>query len=131
MPDDPCPLTILVVEDDDQCREAIRRLLKGLGHVVDVAADGPTGVAKALAAPPDVVVTDIGLPGFDGFEVARRIRAALGPSVVLIAQTGNESHDARGRAAAAGIDHFLVKPADQADFMACLGCKPRGSTPSS
>src|SRR5262249_23243967 len=66
---------ILVVEDDDDAREMLRVQLTLAGHDVHEAADGPTGVEAATALTPDIALIDIGLPGFDGYEVARRIRA--------------------------------------------------------
>ena len=67
---------VLVVEDNTDAREMLRDLLLLLGHRVDTAADGPAGVDLALANCPDVALIDIGLPGLNGYEVARRIRAA-------------------------------------------------------
>jgi two-component system, sensor histidine kinase len=68
-------------------------------------------VERALAAPPEAMLIDLGLPGRDGFEVARTIRAALGTGVRLIALTGYGQPADRERALAAGFDAFLVKPA--------------------
>ena len=101
---------VLVIEDNDDGRESMQLLLQLWGHQVETACDGPQGVQKALARRPDVVLTDIGLPGMDGYKVARELRAALGQSVYLIAMTGyGQSHD-RQQAAEAGFNAFLVKP---------------------
>jgi CheY-like chemotaxis protein len=82
------------------------------GHQVAVAADGRQGVEQALALRPEVALVDIGLPELDGYEVARRVRAALGRDIFLIALTGyGQPHDHR-RAFEAGFDAHLVKPAD-------------------
>jgi hypothetical protein len=75
---------ILLVEDDDSTRKALRRILELDGHRVEVARDGPGGVERALATAPEVAFIDIGLPGLDGYEVGRRIRAALGSRVLLV-----------------------------------------------
>src|SRR5262249_14589155 len=90
---------ILLVEDNPDGRESLRLLLSLLGHQVDVAADGIEGVRKALAVHPDVALIDIGLPRLDGYEVARRIRAALGPKVVLLAYTAYDDEDTGWRVA--------------------------------
>src|SRR5207248_3107854 len=68
------PLRVVVVEDNRDAADSLRMLLQLLGHQVAVAYTGPDGVNVALAERPDVVVCDIGLPGFDGYEVARRLR---------------------------------------------------------
>jgi len=102
---------ILVVEDNDDAREMMRHLLLLAGHAVRDARDGAVGLAMALEVPPDVAIIDVGLPGLDGFEVARRLRAdPRGRAVTLIALTGYGQHEARARALAAGFDAFLVKP---------------------
>src|SRR5947208_413277 len=79
---------ILVVEDNRDGREVLRTLLELLGNQVETAADGAEGVLKALAFQPDIALIDIGLPRLDGYQVARRLRAALGNRVILLAQTG-------------------------------------------
>jgi signal transduction histidine kinase/ActR/RegA family two-component response regulator len=106
-------LHILVIEDNQDGRESLRDLLEIWGYRVDLAEDGPTGLERALAVPPDVALIDIGLPGFDGNEVARRIRANLnGHSPCLIAMTGYGQPEDRGRAMEAGFNTYLVKPVD-------------------
>jgi len=112
---------ILLVEDNADGRESLRLLLSYLGHQVDVAADGVEGVKKALAGHPDVAIVDIGLPGFDGYQVARRIRAALGQNVVLIAYTAYDDVDTQQRVAEAGFDAHLVKPIELCELAPWLG----------
>ncbi len=108
-------LHVLVVEDNPDGRESLRDLLEIWGHEVTLAEDGPEGVDKALAIHPDVALVDIGLPGLDGNEVARRIRAAFGSQdISLIAMTGYGQPDDRRRALQAGFDRYLVKPVDPA-----------------
>ena len=111
-------LRILVVEDNLDGRESLRDLLEIWGHEVELAEDGAEGVEKALASQPDVALVDIGLPGLDGNEVARRIRAELGAAppdrVELIAMTGYGQPEDRRRALQAGFDSYLVKPVDPA-----------------
>jgi len=106
------PRRVLVVEDNPDTRESLRSLLRGWGHEVEVAGDGAQGLAKALGWRPEVAVLDIGLPRLDGYEVARRVRPAVGGEVRLIALTGRGAAEARQRAFAAGFDHHLTKPAD-------------------
>jgi len=108
-------LHVLVVEDNHDGRESLRDLLEIWGHEVTLAEDGPEGVDKALSTHPDVALIDIGLPGLDGNEVARRIRSALGShEISLIAMTGYGQPEDRRRALQAGFDRYLVKPVDPA-----------------
>jgi DNA-binding response OmpR family regulator len=95
--------------------------LSFLGHQVDVAADGIEGVHQALARHPDIAIVDIGLPRLDGYEVARRIRAALGERVVLIAYTAYDDLDTKQRVAEAGFDAHLIKPVELSELAPWLG----------
>ena len=106
------PRRVLVVEDHPDTRESLRTMLRGWGHEVEVAGDGAQGLAKALGWRPEVAVLDIGLPRLDGYQVARRVRPAVGGEVRLIALTGYGAAEDRQRAFAAGFDHHLTKPAD-------------------
>lgn len=103
---------VVVVEDNPDNRETLVMLLELLGHEVTSACDGPSGARAVLEERPDVAIVDIGLPGFDGYEVARRVRSALGPDVVLVALTGYGQAEDRERARRAGFDVHLTKPAD-------------------
>jgi CheY-like chemotaxis protein len=104
-------LRILLVEDNEDSRITLRKLLEMQGHVVEDAGEGSSGVTKALAWKPDVALIDIGLPGLDGFEVARAVRsAAAGARLHLIALTGYGDPGDRRRALEAGFDAHLVKP---------------------
>jgi signal transduction histidine kinase/ActR/RegA family two-component response regulator len=102
---------VLVVEDNEDARESMLLLLGQLGHEVLGAVDGPDGVRRALEERPDLVFVDVGLPGFDGYEVARRVRAALGRGPVLVALTGYGQPQDQERAVEAGFDLHLTKPA--------------------
>jgi signal transduction histidine kinase len=105
------PRRILLVEDNADARDMLRAQLAQDGHEVHAAADGPTGVEMAASVRPDVVLIDIGLPGLDGYEVARRIRAtAWGKSMLLVALTGYGQADDRRRALEAGCDVHVTKP---------------------
>jgi PAS domain S-box-containing protein len=107
------PSRILVIEDHRDAAESLRTLLEILGHEVRVAFTGREGVEAALAWRPEVVVSDIGLPELDGYEVARRLRNETGfKNLLLVALTGYNGDDDRRRSKNAGFDHHLVKPAD-------------------
>jgi signal transduction histidine kinase/ActR/RegA family two-component response regulator len=101
---------ILVVEDNDDGREMLRVQLTMAGHEVHEAADGPSGVDQATRLQPDVALIDVGLPGLDGYEVARRIRAGSGQSMLLVALTGYGQAEDRRLARDAGFDAHLTKP---------------------
>jgi signal transduction histidine kinase/CheY-like chemotaxis protein len=104
---------VLTIEDYADARDSLRSLLELSGHEVREAADGPTGVELALRLRPDVVLIDIGLPGLDGYGVARRIRSAPhGHLMVLAAVTGYGQPEDRRKAEEAGFDALLVKPVD-------------------
>ncbi len=105
-------LHILIVEDNPDARETLATLLRMLGHHIETAATGPQGVQRALADRPKVVLIDLGLPGLDGYQVARQVRAALGEAVFLIALTGYVLEEDRQRAQAAGFDAHLPKPVE-------------------
>jgi signal transduction histidine kinase len=105
------PRQVLVVDDNVEAADSLGELLRLWGHRVAVAHDGPSGLALAESEHPDVVLLDIGLPGIDGYEVGRRLRAAKATrGVLLIAVTGygEQVHD--GRLEEVGFDHLLVKP---------------------
>jgi signal transduction histidine kinase len=104
------PRRVLVVEDGDDNRETLKAALEQLGHEVLVSADGVTGAESAIQQAPEVVLVDIGLPGLDGYEVARLVRAARGPHVLLVALTGYGQPEDRRAALAAGFDVHLTKP---------------------
>jgi heavy metal response regulator len=108
---------ILYVEDDPTAREYIRRGLQEHGHVVDVAGDGEQGLERAAAGAYDLVVLDVGLPGMDGFEVLRALRARGDPAAVLILSARGEVSD-RIRGLNLGADDYLTKPFAFAELLA-------------
>jgi CheY-like chemotaxis protein len=124
-------LHILVVEDNEDGRESLRELLEIWGHEVSVAGNGPEGVEMAFSIRPEVALVDIGLPGLDGNEVARRIRSLLGgDEISLIAMTGYGQPEDRRRALQAGFDRYLVKPVDPAVLSQLLSeARPGRNTP--
>jgi signal transduction histidine kinase len=102
---------VLVVEDNEDAREMLRSALTLAGHEVHEAGDGATAVALATAVAPEVALIDIGLPGMDGYDVARHIRASeRGKSIRLVALTGYGQAEDRLRALHAGFDAHVTKP---------------------
>jgi len=111
---------ILVVEDNTDAREMLRHLLHLAGHDVHEAADGPGGLEAALRLRSDVALVDVGLPGFDGYQLARRVRGSTGPSIYLVALTGYGQPDDRRQAMEAGFDAHLVKPVNPEALLAAI-----------
>src|SRR5262249_5133525 len=104
---------ILIIEDDADSREALTLLLELWGHDVEVAFEGKRGLERLLVSRPDLAIIDIDLPGFDGYAIARAVRAAPGgASLYLVALTGYGQLADRRRATTAGFDAHLVKPVD-------------------
>lgn len=107
-------LKVLVVEDNLDTLELVREWIETLGHNVQTAADGRTGLNAALASKPDVALVDVGLPEVDGYEFAKTLRAAdPGKEVHLVAITGYGRPEDRARALDAGFDAYVVKPVDE------------------
>jgi CheY-like chemotaxis protein len=106
------PVRVLVVEDNVDNRESLVLLLEQLGHAPTAAADGPDALERLAGEPFDLAIIDIGLPGMDGYELARQVRATLGSSAYLVALTGYGQPEDRARARAAGFDDHVTKPAD-------------------
>ena len=104
---------ILIVDDSRDGGESLAMLLRVLGADVALAHSGRQALECVNTFRPDVVLLDIGMPGMDGYEVARRIRAnPANRRMQLIALTGWGQDEDRQRSAAAGFNHHLVKPAD-------------------
>lgn len=108
-PGDDRPI-VLVVEDHDDTRAFLRQELAGDYHV-EVARDGESGLTRAIELVPDVVITDVGLPGMDGYEMVRRLRSDERTShVPIVMLTGRVSDDARVEGLESGVDDYLGKP---------------------
>lgn len=106
-------LRVLLVDDNVDMVRVFQLLVEEDGHHVEVAYDGQSALATALRFRPDVALLDIGLPGWDGYEVARRIRAEPTLSgMALVAITGYGRDSDREQARTAGFDYFVVKPPD-------------------
>jgi CheY-like chemotaxis protein len=103
---------VLVIEDNVDAAESLREVLEFGGHTVQLANNGGDGIAKSLSFRPDMILCDIGLPGLDGYEVARRLRAEKTlASVYLVALTGYALPEDLAKAKAAGFDEHIAKPA--------------------
>ncbi|WP_338762628.1 ATP-binding protein [Massilia sp. METH4] len=114
-------LRVLIADDNVDAAHSLADLLALEGHDTRVAADGPGALALAEAFRPEVVFLDIGMPGMDGYETARRLRQLPGLAAVpLAALTGWGAAEDRARTRAAGFDHHLLKPAVPAEVDAVL-----------
>lgn len=112
---------VLVVDDNVDSAESMALLLSLDGHDVRTAFDGPGALTVAGEFQPEAVLLDIGLPGMDGYEVARQMRGLPGlQKALMIAVTGYGQADDRARSKAAGFDHHLVKPVDPEILSALL-----------
>ena len=101
-------MEVLVIEDDDAISDLLRRGLTYEGYKVSVAPDGVTGLRMARDAPPDMVVLDLMLPGLDGLEVCRRLRAADDVPILVLTARGTVSDRIAGLDS--GADDYMVKP---------------------
>jgi two-component system CheB/CheR fusion protein len=112
---------ILIVDDNRDAAEALALFLGMAGHEVCTAYDGPAALEVARSYRPEVVLLDIGMPGMDGYEVARRLRREPGlENILLLALTGYGHEEERRRSREAAIDHHLVKPVDPEALNALL-----------
>ena len=119
---------VLVIEDEERIRQFLQRGLAYEDYRVDVAADGPTSLALARENPPDVVILDWMLPGMDGLEVCRRLRAG-GPVPILIL-TAKDSVPDRVLGLDAGADDYMVKPFSFDELLARIRALLRRAAPA-
>jgi CheY-like chemotaxis protein len=114
-------LRILVVDDNTDAAESLRMLLSVFGHQVEIAHDGQRALATAQTQKPQLVFLDIGLPGMDGYEVARRLRSDAGlADSKLIALSGYGTEADQKRSRDAGFNRHLVKPVDPGELPAII-----------
>jgi CheY-like chemotaxis protein len=112
---------VLVVDDNRDGADSLAMMLEAVGHQVRVEYDGRRGAEVAALWHPDIALLDIGLPGINGYELARGLREAdVTRETVLVAVTGWGQQDDRRRSAQAGFDHHLVKPVDPLHLRALL-----------
>jgi signal transduction histidine kinase/ActR/RegA family two-component response regulator len=122
------PRRVLLIEDSEDAREMLRMMLELAGHVVYDAADGIRGLELLNVVRPDAAIIDIGLPGLDGYQVARKIRAEPhGRGMLLLALTGYDSPGDAARASEHGFDYHLVKPVDPDHLARLLSESAEGS----
>jgi two-component system response regulator MprA len=119
---------VLVVDDDARIVAALKRALHYEGCSVDVALDGPEALARAASRPPDLVVLDIMLPGIDGMEVCRRLRAA--DDVPILMLTARDATAERVRGLDSGADDYVVKPFAYEELMARVRALLRRRSPA-
>ncbi|HEY4691518.1 MAG TPA: response regulator transcription factor [Anaerolineae bacterium] len=120
--------TILVIEDEERIADLLRRGLTFEGYKVLVASDGPGGLAIARDQPPDLVILDWMLPGMDGLEVCRRLRAAGSTPILML--TAKDSVPDRVTGLDAGADDYVVKPFAFDELLARLRALRRRSKPA-
>lgn len=112
---------ILIVDDDRDVVASLARLLKVEGHEIFVAYDGVEALEAVERHRPELVLLDIGMPGLDGYEVCRRIRAShADPGLRIVAMSGWIEEGDRERAVDAGFDQYLVKPIGYEALVALL-----------
>jgi PAS domain S-box-containing protein len=122
---------VLLVEDNLDAADSLSALLEVMGHRVRVAHDGPRALEIARTRRPDLMLVDIGLPGMDGYEVARAVRREPRlREVVLVALTGYGREEDRERALAAGFDRHLVKPVEPGTLRELVGHLPVTPAPA-
>ncbi|MGE5450675.1 MAG: response regulator [Acidobacteriota bacterium] len=121
VPMDTVGCRVLVVDDNCDAAESVAMVLSLHGHEVMTESDGMQALARVESFRPDAVVLDIGLPGIDGYDVARRLRRTPATShALLIALTGYGQREDVARATEAGFDHHFVKPADPQALAHCI-----------
>ncbi len=119
---------VLIIEDDEAILRFLRRGLTYEGYIVDAAADGHAGLVTARDFPPDLVILDWMLPGLDGLEVCRRLRAG-GPVPILMLTAKDTVHN-RVQGLDAGADDYMVKPFDLDELLARIRALMRRAQPS-
>jgi two-component system, OmpR family, response regulator MprA len=121
-------MRVLIIDDDRALRDALRRTLALAGYEVVSAGDAEEGLATIAADPPDAVLLDVGLPGIDGLEACRRLRAGRDRTPVLML-TARDAIEDRIDGLDAGADDYLVKPFDTGELKARLRALVRRASP--
>jgi signal transduction histidine kinase/ActR/RegA family two-component response regulator len=118
--------SVLIVEDNEDVGEMLALLVSTLGHEARVARSATDALAVLEQWEPEVILSDLGLPDLDGYQLARRIRSQAGSEApLLVAVSGYGSPDDRARTREAGFHHHVTKPVDAATLAALLGAAPR------
>lgn len=109
--------TILVVDDNEDCRELVRKILKKEGYQIIEAVDGEDAIAKAIAYRPDLILMDISIPKIDGYEATRRLKSRLDfKNTPIIAFTAHAMRGDQEKAIQAGCDGYISKPLNVREF---------------
>ncbi|MFA7268390.1 MAG: response regulator [Sterolibacterium sp.] len=120
---------VLIVDDDARNRKLVETLLRAAGHEVRCAGSGADALAAVAAAAPELILLDLMMPGMDGFEVARRLKAdPSARNIPIVMVTALDDASSRARLAAAGVSQVLVKPVDRWALNACMD-KLLGTSP--
>jgi two-component system response regulator MprA len=127
------PVRVLVVEDDEEIALAVQRGLRMDGYETRISRDGESALADVEEFAPDLVILDLGLPGLDGLEVARRLREA-GNDVPILILTARDALESRVEGLDLGADDYLVKPFERQELLARMRAllrrrPPRGMAP--
>ena len=126
MREDTRTLSVMIVDDDRDGADSLAEVFRLFGHQVKVAYTPTTAVIEAGSFTPDVVLMDIGIPGLDGYRLARRLCDLFDRRPVLVAVTGYGGLEDRSRRE--GFDHHVVKPADPSALLALLGAHASGGS---
>jgi len=119
---------VLIVDDDEGLRGALRLALEGRGYRCGEAEDGPRAVDLARRRPPRCLFLDLGMPGMDGFAVARRLREdPTTRDIPIHCLTGRTDEEIRSRVAGAGFEELLIKPVDPSRLLEIVGRHVRWS----
>lgn len=107
---------VLIIDDNHDAAEMMAALVRSMGAEAETAADGLDGIDRVATFEPDMILLDIGMPGLDGYDTCRRIRRENGRHTLIVALTGWGQDRDKARAAEAGFDAHLTKPADPEDI---------------
>jgi CheY-like chemotaxis protein len=122
---------VMIVDDHEEMRKSVSRLVRAWGHEVALAADGPSALALAETFQPECAIIDISMPGMNGIELGRRLRQRFPAAQLrMIALSGYPGEDIREGSLAAGFDAYLVKPGNILELERLLGGNPAGSEAS-
>jgi len=122
------PRRVLVVDDNLDSADTMAELVRIWGYEVRTAHDGPAALECARSFLPNVVLLDVGLPGMNGYEVARRLRAEGLAGDLLVSVTGYGQEEDRRKAEEAGFDHHLTKPVNPDTLLRLVAQEDRGPT---
>jgi CheY-like chemotaxis protein len=120
------PLRILLVDDEDDVRDAVAALLRQAGHRVEAASNGEDGVARYEKDRFDCVITDLALPGLNGFTLCRVVKDRH-PEVLVILMTGSSEEFEPAMVRAAGVDRVLFKPAGRSELLGAVAAAHRSA----